>query len=60
MTIEKGQDWGEAGPLPDDGVLVRSDAEARAVVTAARRANEAGPAARAAGRRPLPHGRGAG
>jgi YegS C-terminal NAD kinase beta sandwich-like domain len=40
VTIEKGQDWGEAGPLPDDGVLVRSDAEARAVVTTARRANE--------------------
>ncbi len=40
MTIEKGQDWGEVGPLPDDGVVVRSDAEARAVVTAARRANE--------------------
>jgi hypothetical protein len=37
--IEKGQDWGEAGPLPEDGVVVGSDAEARAVVTEARRAN---------------------
>ena len=37
--IEKGQDWGELGPLPEDGVVVRSDAEARAVVTEARRAN---------------------
>jgi hypothetical protein len=40
VTIEKGQDWGEAGPLPVDGVVVRSDAEARDVVTAARRANQ--------------------
>jgi hypothetical protein len=39
VTVEKGQDWGEAGPLPDDGVVVRSDAEARAVVTEARRDN---------------------
>ncbi len=40
MSIEKGRDWGSVGPLPDDGVVVRTDAEARAVVTAARRANE--------------------
>ncbi|MGI9118738.1 MAG: diacylglycerol/lipid kinase family protein [Acidimicrobiales bacterium] len=38
MTIRKGQDWGEHGCLPDHGVVVRSDAEARAVVTAARAA----------------------
>ena len=38
--IEKGADWGQRGPLPADGVIVRSDAEARAVVTAARRAGE--------------------
>ncbi|MBK5224515.1 MAG: hypothetical protein JJE52_16890 [Acidimicrobiia bacterium] len=37
MTIEKGQAWGEPGRLPDDGVVVRSNAEANAVVTAARR-----------------------
>ena len=39
MTIKRGEDWGEAGPLPEGGVLVRSDAEARAVVEAHRRAN---------------------
>jgi diacylglycerol kinase family enzyme len=38
--IEKGQDWGAKGELPDDGVVVRTDAEARAVVEAARRAGE--------------------
>lgn len=32
MPIAKGASWGEAGPLPHDGVVVRSDAEARAVV----------------------------
>ncbi len=37
MTIEKGKAWGEPGGLPPDGVVVRSDAEARAVVTNARR-----------------------
>lgn len=37
MTIEKGSPWGELGGLPDDGVVVRSDAEARAVVERARR-----------------------
>lgn len=37
MTIEKGQPWGTTGPLADDGIVVASDAEARAVVTAARR-----------------------
>lgn len=40
MTIRKGEPWGEPGPLPPDGVVVRSDAEARAVVTEARRAGE--------------------
>ena len=40
MTVEKGQDWGSVGALPDDGVIVRTDAEARAVVTEARRANQ--------------------
>jgi hypothetical protein len=40
VTIRKGEPWGERGSLPADGVLVRSDAEARAVVTAARRADE--------------------
>jgi hypothetical protein len=38
VTIRKGEAWGEAGGLPADGVVVRSDAEARAVATTARRA----------------------
>lgn len=40
MTIRKGEPWGEPGPLPRHGVVVRSDREAREVVTAARRAGE--------------------
>jgi len=40
VTIEKGRPWGEPGPLPADGVVVRSDAEARAVVEQARRAGD--------------------
>lgn len=40
MPISRGEAWGEPGPLARDGVVVRSDAEARAIVTAARRANE--------------------
>jgi hypothetical protein len=38
MTIAKGRPWGETQPLPDDGVVVHSDAEAAGVVTEARRA----------------------
>lgn len=38
MTVEKGVDWGGTGPVPDDLVLVRTDAEARAAVVAARAA----------------------
>lgn len=37
MTIEKGRDWGSVGPAPTDMVVVRSDAEARAALEAARR-----------------------
>lgn len=45
MVIRKGEPWGEPGaPLPPDGVIVRSDAEARAVVTEARRAGRPVPA----------------
>jgi hypothetical protein len=40
MTIEKGQAWGTPGALPTDGVVVRSDAEARAIVEHARRAGD--------------------
>lgn len=35
MTISRGRAWGELGPLPDDGVVVRSDREAAAVVARA-------------------------
>lgn len=38
MALGKGQDWGVPGPLPPEGVVVGSDAEARSVVTEARRA----------------------
>ncbi|HVL93862.1 MAG TPA: hypothetical protein VM264_11030 [Acidimicrobiales bacterium] len=44
MTIRKGQAWGRPGPLPDGGVVVRSDAEARAVLEDARRRQVAYPA----------------
>lgn len=37
MPIRKGEDWGEPGGLPPGGVVVHSDAEARAVVEQARR-----------------------
>jgi hypothetical protein len=37
MPIRKGEPWGAPGALPEDGVVVRSDAEARALVVAARR-----------------------
>src|SRR4051812_34280957 len=37
MTIKKGEPWGAPGALPAEGVLVGSDAEARAVVSQARR-----------------------
>src|SRR3954452_17054590 len=40
MTIEKGEPWGSPGTLPTEGLLVRSDAEARAIVERARRAGE--------------------
>jgi hypothetical protein len=40
VTIRKGEPWGAPGTLPSDGVVVRTDAEARAAITAARRADE--------------------
>jgi len=36
MPIVRGQAWGELGPLPDDGIVVHSDAEGAAAVAAAR------------------------
>ena len=36
MPVAKGQPYGEPGELPDDGVVVRSDAEAAAVLREAR------------------------
>jgi hypothetical protein len=44
VTVAKGEPWGRPGPLPPDGVEVRSDSEARAVVERARRAGEPVPA----------------
>jgi hypothetical protein len=38
VTIRKGEDWGTQGGLPADGVVVRSDAEARHIVSEHRRA----------------------
>lgn len=40
MTIRKGELWGTPGALPRHGVVAHSDREARAIVTAARRAGE--------------------
>jgi len=36
MTIEKGKSWGHPGSLPDGGVVVGSDADARAALEDAR------------------------
>ena len=44
MTIRKGEPWGAPGALPAGGVVVRSDAEARAVLEEARRAGRPFPA----------------
>jgi hypothetical protein len=43
MTIEKGEAWGSPGAMPRHGVVVSSDAEARRLVEAARRAGEPPP-----------------
>lgn len=44
MPIEKGRAWGAPGPFPFDGVVVGSDAEARAVIESARRERRPVPA----------------
>ena len=43
MTIRKGEPWGGPGRLPPDGVVVRTDAEARRAITAARRSGAGSP-----------------
>ncbi|MDE0195761.1 MAG: hypothetical protein OXP08_09460 [bacterium] len=43
MGIRRGGDWGAGGALPDGGVVVSSDGEARGVVEEARRRGEAVP-----------------
>ncbi len=43
MSIARGQDWGEIGPIPDEAVTAGTDAEAAAVVAAARRAGQPAP-----------------
>lgn len=43
MTIEKGRPWGQPGPLGERGVVVRTDAAAREVIEAARRAGHETP-----------------
>lgn len=40
MGIVRGRDWGRSGELPDGGLIVGDDAEARQIVTAARRRGE--------------------
>ena len=43
MTIKKGQSWGHRGALPDGGVVVHSDADARTALEDARRRGVAYP-----------------
>jgi hypothetical protein len=43
VGLARGEDWGDAGALPPDGVVVRSDAEAREVVERARRTGDEPP-----------------
>ena len=43
MSIAKGRDWGEVGPIPNEAVAAATDAEAAAVVAAARRAGHPAP-----------------
>ena len=43
MSIARGRDWGEIGPIPDEAIAADADAEAAAVVAAARRAGHPAP-----------------
>jgi len=40
LTVERGQAWGQPGPLPVDGLVVRDDGQARMIVEPRRRAGE--------------------
>jgi hypothetical protein len=40
MIVERGASWGRPGALPEDGLVVHSDAEARAIVEQHRRCDE--------------------
>ncbi len=44
MTVRKGADWGGSASIPDDLVVVRTDAQARHVLSEARDAGDALPA----------------
>ena len=39
MIVRRGKDWGEMAQVPESAIAVKSDAEAAAIVTAARRSN---------------------
>lgn len=43
MSVARGRDWGEIGPVPDGAVEARTDAEAAAMVAEARRADRPAP-----------------
>ena len=43
MSIARGRDWGEIGPIPAEAVTAATDADAAAVVAAARRAGHPAP-----------------
>ena len=43
MTVERGVDWGQPGPLPEGAPVVDSDAELRELVTRHRRSGESLP-----------------
>ena len=43
MSLAKGRDWGEVGPIPGDAVFAATDSEAAAVVAAARQDGQPAP-----------------
>jgi hypothetical protein len=44
VTVRRGESWGRSQALPVDGIMIHSDAEARAIVEACRRQREPIPA----------------